>query len=617
MADIIGDLENLGGQVTDKGIQLADTLRPTAIDILSGNPHTLAEWLIYIICLPITLPLTFMVAAIRWLLVEAPMIEKEILKLVGVARTSPLGEIASECGLNEIGAVGGLMDALINPATEFDLGIMESVAGEVAGKALDTVLNPTMRPVGYCVERSLTNKFVEPSMAAEANHMGLLDSGTMAMVMATNGYNGEMSDIIWNSTKESPDIGSALTLLNRGYIDEGSAYNWARISGLEDVDAQALINLRWHVPSIGEIQGFIQGLAYNTDIAGQFGLDQEYPNLADADLAKNGASQDVGIKSWRAHWSPTDTGILLDMYHRNIIGIDEVMAGLKFNGTPPAMRNAVIAQGVTLPMRRMINQMMRYGVIDANYATSMFIKYGFSSDDATRLTQLAVQQVNPIEQGDLATDATTAYEDGLITYDSLISLLKSAGHNDYMATLHAGNAEYKKNTAVLKTVESYCHDGFINGDLTLDEAVQYCLQYGEMPERAAQLRLLWNEEQIHTIKHVSEADARSAYTKGLINAAQLRQYLKNLHYASDDIDVIVALVNSTITAPQESLVAPITNASGKAHSFTKAELKKMYLGGIIDGTTWWNSMLSLGYTDAQVNDYAQLIMTATTTATGS
>jgi hypothetical protein len=371
------------------------------------------------------------------------------------------------------------------------------------------------------------------------------------------------------------------------------------------------------VPSIGEIQGFIQGLAYNTDIAGQFGLDQEYPNLADADLAKNGASQDVGIKSWRAHWSPTDTGILLDMYHRNIIGIDEVMAGLKFNGTPPAMRNAVIAQGVTLPMRRMINQMMRYGVIDANYATSMFIKYGFSSDDATRLTQLAVKQVNPIEQGDLATDATTAYEDGLITYDSLISLLKSAGHNDYMATLHAGNAEYKKNTAVLKTVESYCHDGFINGDLTLDEAVQYCLQYGEMPERAAQLRLLWNEEQIHTIKHVSEADARSAYTKGLINAAQLRQYLANLHYASDDIDVIVALVNSTITAPQESLVAPITNASGKAHSFTKAELKKMYLGGIIDGTTWWNSMLSLGYTDAQVNDYAQLIMTATATATGS
>src|SRR5271157_2509881 len=108
MADIIQELESLGGSVSDKGIALADTLRPTAIDILSGNPHTLAEWLIYIICLPITLPLTFMVAAIRWLLVEAPFIEKEILKLVGIARTSPLGALAGECGLNEIGAVGGL-----------------------------------------------------------------------------------------------------------------------------------------------------------------------------------------------------------------------------------------------------------------------------------------------------------------------------------------------------------------------------------------------------------------------------------------------------------------------------------------------------------------------------
>src|SRR5271157_842913 len=176
MADVIEELEQLGGQVTDKGIQLADTLRPTAIDILSGNPHTLAEWLIYIICLPITLPLTFMVAAIRWLLVEAPFIEKEILKLVGIGRTTGLGDICVQCGLNDIPFFGPLVEALINPSNEFDLGIMEAAASGTVMTGLGVVTDPLFRPIGYCMNRGTLNKLVSAEQAAILDHKGLISS---------------------------------------------------------------------------------------------------------------------------------------------------------------------------------------------------------------------------------------------------------------------------------------------------------------------------------------------------------------------------------------------------------------------------------------------------------
>jgi hypothetical protein len=613
----LGGLETEASKVTDKGIQLADTLMPTAIDVLSGNPHTLAEWLIYIICLPITLPLTFIIAAMRWLMVEAPMVEREILKLVGLDRVANIGKLLSSCNIGGLDFFEPIINALTNPSNEFDLGIMESAASSVTSEGLNIILDPILRPAGYCMNQLYPNKLISPDQAAQLSHRGVIGDDVLGNIMISNGYPGDQSTYLWNLYKQVPDVGSAIQLMNRGYISQDNAITWLRLSGLDGEEASQLINLSHFVPGVGDIMGLIGGDAYSSDLIESFGLIDEYPSNADTDLAKNGADQTIGQMAWVTHWATPGNDILLDMYHRGIIGYDTLMGGLRLNGVPPALRNQVIAQGVTLPMRRMINQMMRYGVIDQTYVFDIFLKFGYSEDDANRLTQLAIKQVNPIEQGDLASDATDAYIDDTIDEPTLITLLKSAGHNDYLASLHAANATHKKNVGILKTIEAYLHDAYINGDMDLSSAVNYMLQYGETPERSKDLTLLWGEEFKHTIKHVSEADARSAYQKGLVNGAQLRSMLGALHYTSSDIDIIIALINTTLPENQEANVAPITTSTGKAKSFTKAELKDMYLDGIIDGNTWWSEMASLGYTDAQISDYAQLISLSAATASGT
>jgi hypothetical protein len=615
MPDVLDEAQAAIGQVTDKGVQLADTLRPTTIDILSGNPHTLAEWLIYIVCAPITLPLTFIVAAIRWIMIEAPMVERQILKLVGIGRTTALGEVCLKCGLGDIPFFGPLIEAIINPSNEFDLGIMEGAANQALGSGLAIVEDPLLRPVGYCMNRAYPNKLLSAEQSVLANHKGFMNSDAMAYQTAAEGYPGDQATTLWNLTKIAPDAGSAMILLNRGVISEENAIQWMRISGLDQEEAEQLVNLRLHVPSVGEIQGYLVGNGYELDEIEQWGLNDEYPDAADGDLEKNGADQDIGLKTWRAHWMMPGNDILLDMYHRGIIDYASLMSALKFNNVPLSMREKVIEQGVTLPMRRMINGMMRYGVVDEDYVKSIYLQFGYSEDNATRLTLLAMKQINPLEQGDLATDATQAFIDDTIDEPTLVNFLLQAGHNQLIANLHAANAEHKKEVNLLKTIESYVHEAYINGDMSLDDAVNYCLEYGETQARLQQLRLLWQEEMVHTIKHVSEADARTAYTKGLINAVSLRSYLAALHYADADIDLIVAVENATLVAPQEDIVAPITSATGKAHSFTKAELKKMLVNGIINSGQWWLEMASLGYTDAQIQAYAELIAVATTTAT--
>lgn len=615
MVDVIQELEQAAGSVTDKGIQLADTLRPTAIDILTGNPRTLAEWLIYIILLPITLPLNFLIASIRWLMVEAPMVEREILKLVGVVKTAVLGNACLECGMGDIPIMSPIIEALIHPSSEFDLGIMEAAASQTAETGLGIVLDPLLRPVGYCMNRAYPNKLLSAQQSVIANHKGFMDSAAMAYQTAAEGYPGDQATTLWNLTKEAPDAGSAMTLLNRGIISEENAIQWMRIAGLDQEEAEQLVNLRLHVPSVGEIQGYLVGSAYELDEIEQWGLNDEYPDAADGDLEKNGAERDIGLKTWRTHWMLPGNDVLLDMYHRHIIDYASLMSALKFNNVPLSMREKVIAQGVTLPMRRMINGMMRYGVVNEDYVKSIFLQFGYSDDNATRLTLLAMKQINPLEQGNLVSDATDAFIDDTINEKTLEEFLKQAGHNDLLTTLHVANAEHKKEAMILKTVESYVKQSYLNNDMSLDDAVNYCLQYGETQARLAQLKLLWYEEYIHSVKHVSEADARSAYRLGLINSSQLRLYLEILHYDESSIDVIIALENSQLVKYQESTLAPITSATGKAKSFTKAELKSMYVKGIINSGEWWQAMAGLGYTDAQIQAYAQLIVTATTKAT--
>ena len=616
MADILEEIGNVTGSVADKGIQIADTLRPEAIDILSGNPHTLAEWLIYILCLPITLPITFLVAALRWLLVETPMIEKQILKLVGLDRVSGIGAALNRCngGVNPI--LGQIADALMNPSSEFDLGIMEEAAGAVTSQGINYVMNPMLRPIGFCMERAFENNLINADQAAALFHKGFLDQGAVADIAGAYGYGGDVTQELIDLSREAPGFSDTINLLNRGYIDSGTAYNWVRLMGLDPDIADPLINLRWHVPGVGDVMGFIAGLGYSLDRISQFGLDDEYPSDADVDLSKQGADERIGKMAWRAHWSLPDNGMLLDAYHRRMISQDELYSAMAVNGIPPVMRPIVEQQGVTLPMRRQINSMYKYGVIDQAYVHDIYLRYGFAEDDAQRLTLLAAKAVNPYESGNLASDATTAYIDSTIDYNTAKQYLIQSGHSDFEATLHLIGADHQKNSALLKTVESYVHEPVINGDMSVDDALNYVLKYGETVDRASQLRLLWQEELSHTVKHVSEGDARSAYTIGLINATQLRAFLEIQHYTEDDISVIIALENATMQAPQADVLAPITTSSGAAKSFTKAELKKMLVDGVITSDEWWTNMLSLGYTDAQVQAYAQELVIAAQKTTG-
>jgi len=494
---------------------------------------------------------------------------------------------------------------------------MEAAASGAVSTGLGRILDPLTRPIGFCMERMLINNLIEPMQAAQLIHKGLNVPGGISFIGESYGYDSAGTQALLDVTREPAGFMDTLLLLNRGYIDEGTAYNWIRLNGLDDDIAQPLINLRWHVPNVGDVQSYIAGLGYSQDRIDQFGLEDEYPQDANQWLQKNGATDEVGKKAWIAHWSMPQNGILLDAYHRRIISKDELYAGMAVNGVPPVMRSVLEQQGVTLPMRRQINMMFKYGVIDQNYANDIYLRYGFSEDDANRLTALTVKSVNPYEAGNLASDATTAYEDDLVDYDTAKTWLMQAGHSEWEAGLHLLGSTHKKGAAVLKTVESYVHDAYINGDLTLDEAVNQVLQYGEMSERAKVLRELWTEEKIHTIKHVSESDSRSGYRLGLINSSQLRTNLEMLHYDEDSISVIIALENATMQKPQANVIAPITTSSGKAKSFTKAELKKMYIDGIIDSNTWYDEMLSLGYTDAQVAAYAQLMIAGTSTTGGS
>lgn len=608
-----GAEKEIGG-VSSKGLQLARELAPEAIDVISGNPHTLAEWLIYLALLPITLPLSFMIWAMRWIFVEAPLLVNQIKKIVGLERTGPIGSALERCA-GGIPILGPIIDALTSPSNEFDLGIMEGAATSVADGGISAMMGPITRPIEYCMNRMMPNALVSPDQAAVLFHKGYFDQGSATDTMTAYGFDGGQSQAIIDATRDPPDFMAIITMLNRGYIDSGTAYSWIHQSGTDTDFINPLLQLRQFVPSMGEIAGYMSAYAYSTDIRGQFGLDEEFPTNSMADASKNGASETEARNTWLEHWTFPGPGEAANMMYRGLITREEALALLRAGGIPPTLRTPLLDSQQSIFTQRYIRNLYKYGIVSYAGVEDAYKKIGFNDERAKNMADLAVKMVNPISQNEIADTYKTAYADGLLDYNTAYKAFTAAGHSDYEAKIHLAIADYTKGGNILKEVESYVRTSYLNGDMTLDSGMTYLDTYGITSERKTVLRELWFEQKQHSIKHVSESDARNAYQIGLINAAQLRAFLLQLNYAEDDISIIISIDNATMQKPQSTVIAPITTATGKAKSFTKAELKNMYIDGIIDGNTWWLEMASLGYTDAQIEAYAELITAKAATTT--
>jgi hypothetical protein len=612
--DLNGDVGNLAG----KGIQLADQLIPPTPGAFNTNPSTLAEWLIYIILLPITIPLNFCILAIRWCLVEAPLVVTQIKKMVGIGRSTEVGQIVAQCfPSGSLG--GGIIGALLNPESEFDTGIMEAAVYSFANNCVEAAIQPLLDQISQCAYTVLMPKFVEPAVAASLYNKSMLDEGTAVGICRNYGFDADQSINFMHDAINPPDPITCLTLLNRGFIDSGTAYNWICQNGMLPEFVNPMLALKDYVPSVGEIRGYIQNFGYSEDLIGGYSLADEYPGAANTDLAKNGATEEDGIKAWVGHWTFPNVGDAANMMYRGLIQESTALDILKLNGVPNSFRSILLDSQQSIFTQRYIRNLYKYGIVNFDEVNESYLAMGFNSDRANKMAQLAVKMVNPISQDTLATLMRDAYEDGLVTQATAIQAYEAAGFSEYEAQLHLSVADYQSNSSILKEIESYVKAAYLAGDMTLDDAINYTLQYGQTPARAAILRETWQVNYDKTRAHLSEADSRTAYRLGIFNSSELRSVLTILRYSEDDISTIIAIENASLSSTQANTVAPITTATNKAHSFTKAELKDMLVDGVIDTDTWVTEMASLGYTDAQIADYLSLIVAKTggSTSAGS
>jgi len=594
-------------QIRDKGQQLADLLRPNTFGLYNGNPKTLSEWLIYIIAWPIFMPLTWVVEAARWLMVATKFTVWHILGMIGLGGVEPLLREVDNA-LPEGNPFKPLLALFLEPESEFGASIVDQAIGGTVSAGLGLILDPLLRPAGYVLEENFQNKLPPEGTIITASLRGTTTSNEYATLMSKLGYSGMMSQAIREASISAPDVNTALTMWNRGYIDEATAQKFIRYNDVIAEFMQPTLEMRKHVPSSGDVYNFAASHVYSEDLVGGFGLQDELPTSGLHDAARNGMDQAEFAKGWIAHWNVPNVSQAFDAFHRGIISQDNVNHWLKYAGIPTWFRPVLTETSRQLVTQRYIRNLLKYGVWNYDQVYNAYKKIGFSDDNAKAMSDLAEKMLNPIQQASTVSEMTSAYADSIISYDVAFSAIRAAGYSDYETQLHLAIADVSRKKSITSLLEQIAKKEYTNGITSIDESMALLRQYGVNEERVQLLAELWPLEQSHTQKNLSESDLRTAYAQGFIDVDYFRYGLILNNYTEQAADLIVSMENAKLEPTRIGGIPAGISTTGALKMFTKAELKSMLVNGLIGSEEWAYQMALLGYSEEQISLYAQLIM---------
>lgn len=120
-------------------------------------------------------------------------------------------------------------------------------------------------------------------------------------------------------------------------------------------------------------------------------------------------------------------------------------------------------------------------------------------------------------------------------------LLSSIGMNEVDITNALAIADYKSNANKVDSILSTLKEGYINGSYSFQDVVQEMGKIGVSGSSQTLFFEEWDTLKGLQVRTLTEAQYRKAWMNKIIDEAQYRDYLKNLGYSKDSINILVSM----------------------------------------------------------------------------
>lgn len=421
---------------------------------------------------------------------------------------------------------------------------------------------------------------LSPDQLANAAVQTIVPQDWAAHEALRSGVTPELFDILYKITGMPPALEQMLSLLNRGVVDEAAVRLAIAQSHTKTEYTDALIKLRFAVPTPAEITHWLTRDAFIDAFVERYGMDAEYidsKDKADPLFQKNAVDPDYIKYIWRAHWTLPSPGMAAEMFQRtndagegdskglpsgaaikSVIGQDDLNRLYRAAGYEPFWRDKLLKIAYNPLTRIDSRRMYLAGLIDDDRFYRAQLDIGYDAPTAQLILQWMQAQKAAAQRAQaekhaapLMTHMLDLYRRGLMGAPDVVAQADSLGIDKDETTLKLQVADLERTRDLAEKIRQGLHRLFVDGFVTEDEAANRAEAAGFTMAEWVRLRDEWQVEREFRTANDDEKRAReltkaqliASYKDRLLGLDELTTHLRTMGYHDDEIAVWVALAD--------------------------------------------------------------------------
>ena len=313
-----------------------------------------------------------------------------------------------------------LFDQLRNPSGEFAAGLVTQASNSIFGNFFGRVLDLATRPLMTALSTIPGAFLLEVNSLIVLKLRGRLSSAEFELLMRLHGIGLHEANILLelSMVKFPSDV------VGPAWLRDPDKYGhfWDEVKGLgiDDEHIELIKEMTWKFPGVGDILKWVVKEVYNEPLYKEFGQDEEYPAVAEADARAAGIKPEWLRKHWIAHWDLPSPGQGFQMLHRGAVNEDQLNRLLKALDVMPFWRDKLTEIAWDLPNRIELRMMARYGLVDKAFLVGILEKIGLHKDYRSIAADMMLAM-------GVMTDLSARFRNGWIKADDIKKELSDSG----------------------------------------------------------------------------------------------------------------------------------------------------------------------------------------------
>lgn len=353
---------------------------------------------------------------------------------------------------------------------------------------------------------------------------------TMQKELEDQGWHPQQMEAARLASEQRLGVSEIIVANIRGEIGDVEALQRLAQHGIPPADSRILFNIGEQLPGPSDLVRFALREVWDERVVSDGGYAQGVPEEFLSWMEKQGYSRDKAIWYWLAHWEIPSPGQMFEMFHREEIGFDKLVQGLKTNDIAPGWIDPLLGITYNLLTRVDVKRALRYGEYTVDDVLTEYKHQGYGDKRSVVLTNIAIKEALDEAAGLTRAAIVKAYQKRRMKRREAEESLEDIGILGEVAGFYLDQADYDRADALLERKIAHVESRYDAGLLDDGQAFEELVSLG-VPGEEARLDVDdWRLARQTRVRRPSRANLDEFFSQDVVDVRTYRQEMSGLGY---------------------------------------------------------------------------------------